>query len=210
MAAAEAIADAQALQLQGYILTSITALLLYNWIVTIDDEVNQFRRRKITGASILFVAFRYIPMANYIMVLPFYSFSHELVVFTKFLDVSQYFLWAAFAGMRTWALLRRLDVALLIGFFSVTPFLVNLISLHWGKVIPDDPTFGCDIVFIGIPESVNKIFAVLARLPPVLADLTVLGITWSTQYHPYRMSQSTGQPARLITIMLRNGSIYFT
>ena len=50
---------------------NILALLAYEYIVTFGDEVNLFWAQKITTASILFIANRYIALCTGLMYLPY-------------------------------------------------------------------------------------------------------------------------------------------
>ena len=48
-----------------------TALLAYEYIVAFGREVDLFWKRKLTMATVLFIANRYVPLAATIMNLPY-------------------------------------------------------------------------------------------------------------------------------------------
>lgn len=45
----------------------------------------------------------------------------------------------------------------------------------------------------------------MARLPLVLADFTVIMVTWATQYRQHKMARSILRGSGLATVLLQNG-----
>ncbi|GJE96173.1 hypothetical protein PsYK624_123660 [Phanerochaete sordida] len=64
---AEFVALLQVLQTEFYIQFALTALVVYEYLLTFQDEIRMIWRRKWTGATALFVANRYLLIASIIL-----------------------------------------------------------------------------------------------------------------------------------------------
>ncbi|KAI0780286.1 hypothetical protein C8Q74DRAFT_1368024 [Fomes fomentarius] len=53
------------IQTGNYAVVSIIGLLVYAWATTFAQEVNLFWKRQFTGATLLFIANRYIPIVYF-------------------------------------------------------------------------------------------------------------------------------------------------
>ncbi|EIW59936.1 uncharacterized protein TRAVEDRAFT_122446, partial [Trametes versicolor FP-101664 SS1] len=119
------------------------ALTAYEYLITLDQEVNLFWRRRITGATLLFLATRYLALlagpilgAATFALLP--DHHHYLCVsrlscvvlgYVQFVpSVMQSLVWAGFSGLRILAL-SGMNWALASAVFvlAVCPFGVNMV-----------------------------------------------------------------------------------
>ncbi|KAI0794741.1 hypothetical protein C8Q74DRAFT_1250388 [Fomes fomentarius] len=99
----------------GLTSTGGVALLIYEHIVTFDNEINLFWRGKLNAASILFIANRYLALLTNVGELPWIPWidpsSSESCV-TQFyllgtIGALQYIPWAAFSALRAYVLSQQ-------------------------------------------------------------------------------------------------------
>ena len=57
----------------------ISALVLYDYLISLDQEVNLFWKRKFTGATVLFLLNRYLLLINYTLIFATTSHLSETV-----------------------------------------------------------------------------------------------------------------------------------
>ncbi|KAH9858060.1 hypothetical protein C2E23DRAFT_719228 [Lenzites betulinus] len=115
---------------------TFVALLVYEYIITFDQEVNLFWRRKSTGATILFLTTRYMGLISDAIMGAATCFTMSdqvcamVVKIQSVLSISQYVLWAAFSGLRTLALSgMKWPLALLVFVLSLGPLGTNLVRI---------------------------------------------------------------------------------
>ncbi|KAI8996585.1 hypothetical protein BD414DRAFT_534275 [Trametes punicea] len=253
---AQLLANIESNVILTYCQASAMALLAYYYLTTFKEEINHFLSpsTKFTGASLLYMLNRYTSLAFIVFAGPYWAFSNNVVwsvscgfsppsenqnlnleyggscraeeIFGIFLENLQYLPWAAFSGLRAYALSRNLFLAFLVFLFSLSPAVLNMVTLKW-LVVFDDPSSGTCVIAKPIPTTIIRccmaLFTVsmtpnaeepctvtiMARLPLVLADLAVLVITWSTQYRMHRLSLSMRERPSLATVLLYDGTIYF-
>ncbi|TFK86660.1 hypothetical protein K466DRAFT_663593 [Polyporus arcularius HHB13444] len=176
-----------------FVYLASTSLILYDYLSTFDSEVDLFWFRKITGATALFFAARYTTLLYVLLSLVNFSISREIsdeyfpscdMLLKAYVVVQtcQYIPWAAFAGMRAYALSKRWTIFLVILVLSLSPFAVNFVYFR----------------SLAIP--------VLARSGLIIADLGLVLVTWrSVAFGPLR---TVFGRQSFTSIMLWNGIIY--
>ncbi|EJF58086.1 hypothetical protein DICSQDRAFT_29310, partial [Dichomitus squalens LYAD-421 SS1] len=106
-------------------------LYLYNWIITIDQEVEYFWKEKVTGAAILFYLNRYISLASFVISLVDWMPMTDKVRNLPLPPLSRKltFTRLAFAGLRCFALTHgNWFLATLVFVLSLVPLGVNLVN----------------------------------------------------------------------------------
>ncbi|KAM5541383.1 hypothetical protein V8D89_004937 [Ganoderma adspersum] len=160
-AAAELSAEYYSLFLSNYCSIASSVVLIYEYFLTIDEEVKYFWKRKFTGASAVFFLNRYIPLtSNLLAFTGFAPMSNKtctkLARFAFGYGLLQYIFWAAFSGSRAFALTNRnWIISLLVCGLSLVPVVANLINIHYditGEIVP---LTGCDTEDL-TPLDVNK------------------------------------------------------
>ncbi|RPD69379.1 hypothetical protein L226DRAFT_616909 [Lentinus tigrinus ALCF2SS1-7] len=175
------------------------AFIAYEYLLTWDQEVNLFWRRKFTGASVLFFLNRYI--------LLLFCEMYGGATFT--LGAIQYFVWAAFSGLRAFALSRSWLLGTLCFLLSVVPFPLNLVLYHFGPLGAIVPPFGCVAVQPIGPE-LGRRLTIASRSCLMTADLLLVVVTWYTLGRGRRTTGIKADGMTLAHILLRDGTIYFT
>ncbi|KAI0628911.1 hypothetical protein C8Q77DRAFT_1067287 [Trametes polyzona] len=134
-------------------------LLFYEYVITLDREVNLFWTRKFTGATALFLANRYIPLLLQIVDMCGYATMSDKVIM-------QYVPWAVFSALRVYALSGRNSflglVTLLLSSVTVG---VNLTQYHW---------------LVGFNDPTNVTIA--SRTCTIAADIIVIVVTLFATY----------------------------
>ncbi|KAL1938182.1 hypothetical protein VTO73DRAFT_11826 [Trametes versicolor] len=101
-------------------------LLAYEYVITFDKEVTLFWKRKKTGATVLFLAIRYLTLCS----------TAQKVQFV--VSLCQYPFWAAFSGLRALALSRmNWPLAVVVFVLALAPLGMNLLD-------------GIDLLVVGV------------------------------------------------------------
>ncbi|EIW59948.1 uncharacterized protein TRAVEDRAFT_47244 [Trametes versicolor FP-101664 SS1] len=155
---------------QGLVEMGATALITYDYLITIDQEVALFWRRNMSGATALYLGTRYIGVLAYsILGTATYtpmtekrygnvygSLRRRTKLSTKFCSCMgiaiaqpafsgmQYVFFAAFSSMRTLALSKmNYMLAIVVFVFALGPFAVNVHTMSLSLVGEIFPPFGC-------------------------------------------------------------------
>ncbi|KAI0630663.1 hypothetical protein C8Q77DRAFT_1160216 [Trametes polyzona] len=222
-------------------LIAVMALLVYEFLITFDQEVELFWVPKFTGASILFLSNRYLLLLGYILVMCEYipMSDARYMLFTKpsrcavmvksqsVIHFLQYLPWAAFSGLRAFALLeQRWPLPTLIFILSLVPMGVNFAQYSYGLSGSHDPTFGCLVqVSLTVPQAQARMCALqyllchptdlpevtlASRVPLIIADALVIAVTWLTMHRRFfHEGEGMRGVMSLSTVLLRDGTIYF-
>ncbi|RPD55566.1 hypothetical protein L227DRAFT_566529 [Lentinus tigrinus ALCF2SS1-6] len=163
------------------------ALVLYDYFLTFDLEVELFWRHKLTGASVLFAL----------------NSCNRIVKSTQIIGYLIYIPWAntdrqdysAFSAMRGFALTRNRGIAAVIFTLSIAPIGVNVAQLVSGISSAPWPVIG---------------FPIVSRGGVIIADFILVVATWRTLgTSVVRASITKISRGSLAAIMLWNGSLYF-
>ncbi|KAI0780284.1 hypothetical protein C8Q74DRAFT_755288 [Fomes fomentarius] len=128
----------------NYCSIAAIALLVYEWLITIRKEVELFWREPVSGATILFLFNRYLPLllvlSDFFVILTRSNPSCKVLGWAfVWLGLLQYVPWALFSTMRAYAMSgRRWSVAALVLLLSTLPELgcgvISTVSLRLAKI----------------------------------------------------------------------------
>ncbi|KAI0656215.1 hypothetical protein C8Q70DRAFT_1056779 [Cubamyces menziesii] len=197
----ELIAEVQPLIVGDYCQVAATTMVAYYYVTTLHEEFKYWYKRKLTCATLLYMANRYLTLTYALYGPPIWPLSATPQITAVVLANAQYFPWAAFSALRTYALQKNVVLAIAVFLFSLSPVFVTLSATHWLS-FSVDPTAGC-VPSEPVPPNVQQ------WLPLVLADFTVIIVTWATQYRQHKMARSILRGSGLATVLLQNGTIYF-
>ncbi|KAI0642075.1 hypothetical protein C8Q79DRAFT_1013952 [Trametes meyenii] len=191
---------------------SVLALLAYDYLLTLDQEIKQFWKRKITAASALFFIIRYWTLINYDLVgastwahmsdkinaaiadgssAPLTIQSCALLIKAQAgITIFQYMPWAAFSALRVLALSgMRWSLAVIVFVLGSGPAVVNFTEYRYGIT-------GANVLTTGCQGEDN--------LTPRLGDIrTFLGVSYKSHRVGYPRKSSLGD------VLLYNGLKYF-
>ncbi|KAI0737628.1 hypothetical protein C8Q80DRAFT_1212276, partial [Daedaleopsis nitida] len=180
--------------------SSRLALLAYEWLITVGQEVELFWKAPLTGATILLALNRYILLLASVLgfISPRSLFSCTFITWLSFsLQVSIYVPWAAFSAMRAYALSgRQRCVTALVLVFSGIPVIANLLQVYWAKAIID-PIYGCQLGsdMSETLDTATMTVTVASRSSLIIADAMIIAITWLTIYQTVKLSTGPGLQA---------------
>ncbi|EJF63463.1 hypothetical protein DICSQDRAFT_153973 [Dichomitus squalens LYAD-421 SS1] len=214
---AQIVATQQSIVKDYYCTLAALTLLVFENAITLDREVALFWKRKVTGASALFLSSRYITLLAYsvrTMLMANWScspFSYSnLTVVAQILAYTQYIPWAFFSALRVFALCDgrvRWPTAILVFVLSSPLFAMNYARLHWLTRV-EDTVAGteCLMAEVRLPEEVNKFRGCI-----ITADAIVLCVTWHTTYWSTRMGRKvlvhlTGRKRSFSSVLLHDGT----
>ncbi|TFK80697.1 hypothetical protein K466DRAFT_648600 [Polyporus arcularius HHB13444] len=218
--------DASALALEytslaanSYGRVACAALLSYDYLLTLDKEVELFWNWRSTGATALFMVNRYLVMilrlANLVGFMPMPD--QRCAIAAKIalgFTLLQYIPWAMFAALRAFALSRYRSLSMSIFLLSITTPAVNISLYPLGFTGYYDHIFGCTVID-PLSLALSRKFVIICRTCFLVADLLLILITWSTISRP-RIVDSvsrgyTGYTSgfTLADVLLQNGTMYF-
>ncbi|KAI0765598.1 hypothetical protein BD413DRAFT_573910 [Trametes elegans] len=192
------------------------AFLIYDWILTISEEVGLFCIRRLTGASVLYLFIRYIGLLAY-GILPFATFgsisdaSCALIIKTQaFFAIFAYIPWAVFSALRVLALSRmNKPLAGFVLVLSLASPIVNFMNFGYGLTGVNVLTTGCQGED-ATPLRVTLIFTIISRTTFIIADLVVILVTIrSTRRKGLVVTSLIYGPTSLGEVLFYDGSIYF-
>ncbi|KAI1787013.1 hypothetical protein LXA43DRAFT_1168144 [Ganoderma leucocontextum] len=172
------------------------AWLLFEYCITLDQEIDLFWGQKITGVSVLYLSNRYLPLLGSLWWVPWWrqslAFNEVLGGLMEYLiyvpvaaaRVEQKSNLSAFSALRVYALSGKNSKWAIVTFLlSVSPCLIalspNRLSVRGSHFSPTlrPPVASNTISCYWVKRSV-----LAGRLFLVLADVVVLRITWSTMF----------------------------
>ncbi|KAI0660005.1 hypothetical protein C8Q70DRAFT_913775, partial [Cubamyces menziesii] len=190
-------------------------LIFYEYGITINSEVRLIWRRKVTGASILFVLNRYIMIMDNIVTLASFpamsnrvSLSHlakcyALAWIDVVLNLLPYFVWNAFSTMRVYAISGRdWRISALVCVLMLGPIISNIYNIPFEFPVNMPPPYGCSF-----DNSVS--LATHAIVPLMAGDAIVILVTWWKTYKLKKAADEARVTISLVDLLLRDGTIYF-
>ncbi|TBU33043.1 hypothetical protein BD311DRAFT_653099 [Dichomitus squalens] len=220
------IAELASIQVGNFFAVAGAGLIVYEFMITFNKEVDLFWKRKITLSSILFLLNRYLPLIVNMIYAPWpfslspttYENSCKALIYTaETLEIFQYLPWAVFSGLRAYVLSSRAwPLALFVFVLSLAPVVINYVTLGYAEVL-FDATLGCGVTS-PLTDAVQQdcacaeagtCFTVVSRVCLITSDLLVLAITWMGTYKDSREMKLLGQTTSLSSILFRDGIMYF-
>ncbi|KAI8985632.1 hypothetical protein BD414DRAFT_417021 [Trametes punicea] len=131
----------------------LQALLAYEYVITLDQEVRFIWLRKKSGAALLFLAVRYLGLLSLVVLTAgsYAPMSDQVLSCSTYVKVqvgiqfAQYLPWAAFSGLRALALSQmNWTLAAIIFILACGPFAINFWVLGGvGMYGYNIPVIGC-------------------------------------------------------------------
>ncbi|KAI0737630.1 hypothetical protein C8Q80DRAFT_1212300 [Daedaleopsis nitida] len=204
----------------------VHTLLVYEWSITVGEEIELFWNAPLTGATVLFLINRYCPILNWILSwLPVLNteLSCRIVASLGYgLAILQYAPWAgesaeiepkiappfsiaAFAAIRAYAISdRRWSLAALVWLFSCMPIVVNLVQTRWLSVdlkaiLPPPFEILCAVGEKDMPILVKTMSSL------IISDGIVIAVTWLTMRRTIQLSEIRVNEPSFSRVFLVNG-----
>ncbi|KAI0628205.1 hypothetical protein C8Q77DRAFT_1068559 [Trametes polyzona] len=219
---AELVALFQSLFINACCPIAVLTWLSYECLITLDREVSLVWQRKFTGASILFLTNRYIPILVNILNLTSdarmsdaytgVSSCDAYIKAVQAIQLLQYFPWATFSALRTFALSERnWIISGIVLLLSMVPIGINFAQYRWLEVV-NDPLIGCSKSSSVTLDEAKRCVAVTiaSRTCLMAADMVVILVTWRSTLGTIRLSGAAlkNRPT-FARMLIRDGTIYF-
>ncbi|RPD53394.1 hypothetical protein L226DRAFT_617444 [Lentinus tigrinus ALCF2SS1-7] len=211
---ADAIASYESIVVNNYCVLAASVFLLYEYIITIDREVNLFWQGASIWVSALFLSNRYISFVNNALaVIEFAHISDEscasmakgLAVFS----FVNYLPWAIFSGLRAYALCRGIILSIFIFLLALAPIPINTARFSFNLTGVNDPQWGC-FAEDSIPPSLGLKFVIISRTGLIISDTLLIGLTWwALPKNTISFTTLRKVGVSLTTVLLRDGTLYF-
>ncbi|KAF9040756.1 hypothetical protein BJ165DRAFT_320359 [Panaeolus papilionaceus] len=183
-------------------------MLVYDHLLTLEEEVERIWKQKISGATILFLINRYGTLLSFIVVLDaFHDPKWSKAVCDRFVmfEGAQTIVFVGICELimilRVYALYGR-SVVILLFLMTLwcTQIVVSSIGVHTGWAVPLPATLGPACVL----DSNTVIFAAL-WVSPLITDSCIFILTlWRIRHYRQRIRSTP-----LVQIFLRDGIMYF-
>ncbi|KAF9806033.1 hypothetical protein IEO21_08839 [Rhodonia placenta] len=190
-------------------------LFVYDSIVSFDMEWRAVWSRKITGATALYVALRYVTLLNVIMIVIYSSvpsceghsyclrhiFRPSMYVYLHFLVQQSNPMWLiAFASIRVYAIdSRRWMRAAIVMMLGLMPVVINIYGAS--KTVMTHTAEGC---FLGYSYSTFRSHIICV----LISNLLVVISTWQAT-RTSRAVTSGNSRGSLTTMLFRHGTVHF-
>ncbi|KAF9051461.1 hypothetical protein BJ165DRAFT_889726 [Panaeolus papilionaceus] len=201
-------AAAQHLLAGKYFQGASYAMLVYDHLLTLDEEVERIWKQKFSGATILFLLNRYGTLLSFIVVIDAFVDSgwtkqdcHRFVMYEGAQTIALVGICELIMILRVYALYGR-------SIFVIAPLLLllsaqiimSVVGIHTGWAVPlPSGLTGC------ILDGTSVIFPSI-WVSPLITDSCIFGLTlWRTR--SYILSRSRSTP--IMQIFLRDGTLYF-
>ncbi|KAI0922480.1 hypothetical protein AcV7_006006 [Taiwanofungus camphoratus] len=202
------------INITNYCLTAATVLFIYDYIITFDQELEVVWRRKTTWSSVLYLLNRYCVIPYLVTQVPFMQDTHCKSTYIvaqvgNGIECVLYFLWAAFSALRVYAINdrgRRLPI--LIVLLGSVPSITNIYNASQQVAITLPQPIPCAVIS-KLPLAKSNKFAAATRACVIASDALVLLITWRTTYAIKKAADDKDIKVSTITLLLRDGTIYF-
>ncbi|KAI0630455.1 hypothetical protein C8Q77DRAFT_1133104 [Trametes polyzona] len=203
----------------SYTITSVElpvpTFLVYDYLLTLDQELKLFWRRKFTGASALFFFIRYSTLLCYAVLgtigftqLPDTScnlLTKAQAAFTMF----QYIPWAAFSGLRVLALSgMNWPLATVVFLLSTVPAGINFSQYGLGLRAVNVPFAGCVSQTFASPKQLET-FIIVSRGSLILADFIGVVVTVLATRRKANAPQLETKARSLRHVLFYDGVSYF-
>ncbi|RPD53858.1 hypothetical protein L226DRAFT_526993 [Lentinus tigrinus ALCF2SS1-7] len=190
---------------------SVAALVAYEHVITFQQEVDLYWKRKFKISTAVFLANRYLGLIffgflEYIPLRPelIYLFSCSATYYSAALANGLIYLpWAVFSALRGYALSQNIWLGFTIFVLSAFPFGTDCYANFQGLTIYVDPTYGC-IPNVTISDTYVKYANLFTRVPLVIADLIVVTITWAATYKASKEASVFGSQPSITKILFRD------
>ncbi|EIW59947.1 uncharacterized protein TRAVEDRAFT_64712 [Trametes versicolor FP-101664 SS1] len=178
------------------------ALIAYEYIITFNQEVTLFWKRKPTGATALFFGTRYIGLLTY----SFLGAATYAPMSDKVRESTQSA--RSFSGLRTLALSKmNYYLAFAVFIFALGPFVINLHTISLGLVGTNIAPFGCG-GGADLTQALAIMGVVVSRSCAIIADIIAITVTWRSTVNVHGVLAGDRRSSVASTLFV-NGTIYF-
>ncbi|KAI0723887.1 hypothetical protein C8T65DRAFT_627788 [Cerioporus squamosus] len=194
-------------------------LLLHETCITLDREVRHVWRRKLSAASWIYLLNRYLVLSLYLVNLAVSLGASDasvqscgvLIRASQVLSILPYIVWAAFSGLRVYAIVSPgWHVSILVVFLSLVPVGTYIFrDIH--ETALRSPFSGKCTTSATYPFELDARLTAIGRACLILSDMLVLSVTWRKTYGIVRLASkhSVNSSFSVTTVLLRDGSAYF-
>ncbi|EKM48828.1 uncharacterized protein PHACADRAFT_266071 [Phanerochaete carnosa HHB-10118-sp] len=197
-----------------YISAAAASLVVYEFLITMGDEINIIWKRPVTATDILFCSVRWCMLLTVALELApaTQNSCAPLEIVSWIVTLVQFFQVALFSALRVFAIGDRSYVwSLTIFALSMVPFVTNLYNIVESKYGSfQDPLAGmtCIQEHMFSARTFNM-FMYITRGSLVLADTIVLVLTWIKTFGNWKTTRRLNIKVSLTTCLLRDGTLYF-
>ncbi|KIP02559.1 hypothetical protein PHLGIDRAFT_26538 [Phlebiopsis gigantea 11061_1 CR5-6] len=195
-----------------YVVVALTSLVVYDYLITLDQEVATVWNRKFNATSCLLVTTRWVMLLNQIFTwipgTPNVCGGTEITS-AVFLTVAVVQI-ALFSALRVFALWDRNYVLSAIVFLlSFVPVGADMYTwIHSSYYYVGAPFYQCSQT-LNYSDELDIDLTYLSRSCLIAADTIVLACTWSKTFRQYRYARRINMTSSITKCLLRDGNLVF-
>ncbi|KAI8971010.1 hypothetical protein BD414DRAFT_501370 [Trametes punicea] len=212
----EIVADYPRLLMENYCIIASSALLWFDFALTLPTEYRRIWKRKFTGATLVYLFTRYVAVIERIFfvleVLVWRSSDKRCGGITHTDDMLvfiNYLAFAAFTCLRIYAVWGRdWKPLLIVAPLTLVRPISGLIEDTRYTPVQGGPPFGCVYIY-HIPDSIISTVSIASRATTIAAEVILIVLTWIKTFGINRDALHAGVRTPLATLLLRDGTAYF-
>ncbi|KAI0792280.1 hypothetical protein C8Q75DRAFT_731532 [Abortiporus biennis] len=192
----------------------MTAFVFYEFFITLDAEILNIWKQRITGATILFVLARYVPLITRIFILWTVIPIEQTRTSLLFINLCAIVFISTLRVYAVWSLNRWVFIPVLVSGL-ILPIVNIYLSASASILVSSkhDTTLVCQI---NIGSNYQRrdihrrvLIMVLSRVAMLVSESLVLVLTWIRTFGVFRTVLKAKLRRTLITLLLRDGTLYF-
>ncbi|EKM60225.1 uncharacterized protein PHACADRAFT_246073 [Phanerochaete carnosa HHB-10118-sp] len=209
---------AQESRITNCVAYSLLGLAVYEYVITLNQEIAAVWRRKLTATSLLLLTIRWLMVLN-----PFLSAAlpaerqvwctpYYIVITFVYLTVT--FLISVFSALRVYALWQgsRMKYAFtaIVLTLGIIPLGTNIFHAVRTSItyVDGQQLAGCS-TFTNIPPKLTTELLFLTRCSLIASDVIVLVLTWTKSFAHWRQMRRFKLTSSISSVLLRDGTLYF-
>ncbi|KAJ8463740.1 hypothetical protein ONZ51_g10056 [Trametes cubensis] len=191
------------LLVENYCIIASSVLLFADSFITFPEEVERIWKRRFTGATVVFLITRCVPV---------------LRLDDTLTDIS-YLMFGIFMMLRARGIWGRgwFPIALLAFLTPVRTIVTIYVQVHYTPIAFGSPLYGCGALYnlsegairgrIGLHVVLR--LSITSKASSISIDIVVLVLTWVRTLGLKRESRRLGLHTPIVTLLLRDGTMYF-
>lgn len=202
-----------------YTTVASATILVWDIIVTVDQEVSMVWSAKLSLGTTLFFCNRYLPICMFVLELtsqlsyaPSEKFCSQRMLYSTILGISSAAVVQCVLVTRTHALYQQrwLTIFLgILGFLSISSAFILFSLVFRFETFTPASTFGLRGCILGCTNGICKSMLIGFWIPFVLFETIIFGLTGWKTYKSLNSSARFSRFPSVITILFRDGLVYY-
>lgn len=197
-----------------YFTVAAAALVLYDYAITMRQEIDTVWRRRVSVISILLMLTRWslLVTATLMLVPPSPTTCTSLQTASGAVELIGLATVAILAALRVCAIWHQnwyLFFVVLVPGITPTPIVAFLMAQARDRGYAPEPFDSCTLTFTTTALHVYPILAPVTAICCIIMQMLTVSLTWAKTYRHWQRARKLRVPLVLTTCLLRDGTVYF-